>query len=267
MFEKLHRIVTVSVTYVTDGNLAIGSGKGDGIRDNLIIREGGPNNNPVITGSSLKGVVRSTVEAMLAKAKPGSVCVPDTCVPERGKAPAGRSGLSKVCSDCLVCQLFGNTKHASRVTFHDARVLAEDEEGNRLKIRTLSRTHVPLTRDTHTAAGGSMQTVEAVGADEVFQGEVVFTNPCDWMVGAVIDVLEMLDKLGIGSKKSAGYGNVEATIEDADICVREFGKAPEPKNSGKQHFLGKWHEHATWKEVCGQTAAPTEPAAQGAPCQ
>ncbi|NCO40683.1 MAG: hypothetical protein COZ06_36080 [Armatimonadetes bacterium CG_4_10_14_3_um_filter_66_18] len=259
MFAKLERTVTVSATFTTEGNLSINTGKGDGLRDNLVIRDGGAGNNPVISGSSLKGVVRSTVESILAQALgDGQVCVPETCAPQNsGKAlyddrmstlvgqggrqrivPKGRKLGSRTCK-CPACDMFGNTGHAGRTLFHDARLLCvAGDQG--AKLLTMSRTHVAMRRDTRTQASEALMTWETVPADTQFRGDVVLHNPEDWMVGAVIAVLEMLPKLGLGAKKTAGYGNVKATITNADIEVETFGAGGAAPAATKEQFLEAW---------------------------
>jgi CRISPR/Cas system CSM-associated protein Csm3 (group 7 of RAMP superfamily) len=248
MFDQLKEVVTIHVEYTTDGNLSINSGKGDGIRDNLVIREGGPNSNPVISGSSLKGVVRSTMESLLSAAGQ-KICVPDTCVPggnqrekedywRRHRMP-NRTGLGNDCHGCLVCSLFGRASRrnsqAGRVIFHDAR----SENGK--PITPMSRTHVAITRDTKAQASAALMTVETVPADESFAGDIVLHNPDPWMVGGVLFVLEnLLGKTGIGAKKTAGYGHLRVKVTGVERTT--FGKGEHTQPVQKETYTKAWEE-------------------------
>ncbi len=240
-FETIERIVRVPFEVVTKGTLSIGTGKGDGMRDNLIIREGGPGSKPVISGSSIKGMVRSTIEGILAAAQPGQICVPFVCLGRDKQPPKGRKddcGRSSRNNPCPVCRMFGNTEMSGRASFRDAHLAA-----GQYIPETTERTHVALRRDTKTAAGGALVTIEALPPDVHFEGEVVLVNPEDWMVGAVIEVVGMLGIIGLGAKKTSGYGEVEAVMKDP---VHELltGKAEEKT---PKEYVEAWRKLAQVK--------------------
>lgn len=231
-FQRLQSIVSVPYEVTTKGSLSIGTGKGDGLRDNLIIREGGPESGPVISGSSVKGMVRSTVEAILAEAKPGEVCVPFVCLGRDRSVPEGRKddcGRSSRDNPCPVCWMFGNTEMSGRASFRDAHLEGDMPE-------TTERTHVALRRDTKTAASGALVTIETLPPGVRFRGEVVLTNPEDWMVGAVIHALEMLPYVGLGAKKTSGYGEVEVEVFQVEYRLKAAGT--EAKDN--QHYHDTW---------------------------
>ena len=235
-FQRLETILAIPYTVRTEGNLSIGTGKGDGLRDNLIIREAGPESKPVISGSSVKGMVRSTIEAVLAQAMPGQICVPSVCVGRDRNVPEGRKddcGRSSRDNPCLVCRMFGNTEMAGRASFRDAHLQGDLPE-------TTERTHVALRRDTKTAAGGALVTVETLPPGVEFKGEVVLTNPDDWMVGAVVQALELLPSVGIGGKKTSGYGEVDVKVEEVDYRFAGPGLARKQKDA----FVAEWRKLA-----------------------
>ena len=60
MFEKLESRYFISGEILLLNELHIGSGKGDGRTDALVIRD--HNDRPFIPGSSLRGALRSTIE-------------------------------------------------------------------------------------------------------------------------------------------------------------------------------------------------------------
>jgi len=235
-FQRLHCIISVPYEVTTKGNLSIGTGKGDGLRDNLIIREGGPESGPVISGSSVKGMVRSTIEGILAEAMPGQICVPFVCLGRDRSLPEGRKddcGRSSRDNPCPVCRMFGNTEASGRVSFRDAHLQGDIPE-------TTERTHVALRRDTKTAAGGALVTVETLPPGVKFQGEVVLTNPEDWMAGAVIEALNLLPSIGIGAKKTSGYGEVDVKVGDVEYRFKGPGVAEKTKD----HFVAEWRKLA-----------------------
>ncbi|MBM3241089.1 hypothetical protein FJZ31_32800 [Candidatus Poribacteria bacterium] len=253
-FEKLKRIVNIPVTFETVGTLSIGSGRGDEVTGSLVIRYGGPEEPPVIPGSSVKGVVRSTVEAMLHQAEgDGKICVPMACAPkDRDRNPILPPGRKKDCGEevdrrrnprgglenaCSTCQMFGNTGLKGKVNFHDA--MPDPEKG----VATISRTHVALTRDTGTAASQALMNMETVPSGVKFEGSVALVNPDPWMVGAIIHVLHLLPSLGVGAKKTSGYGQLEVKT-----CDPEFPLRPENDKEAaaeyKARCLKAWAEKA-----------------------
>jgi CRISPR/Cas system CSM-associated protein Csm3 (group 7 of RAMP superfamily) len=124
--------------------------------------------------------------------------------------------------------MFGNQNQAGRVNFHDARVRNGD------RVVTLSRTHVAITRDTRTAAGGALLTMETVPSETKFTGTIVLTNPSNWMVGAVLATLDLLPKIGLGAKKTSGYGkvNVQVTCLEHDYPA---GNRPDPEPTQEEY--------------------------------
>jgi CRISPR/Cas system CSM-associated protein Csm3 (group 7 of RAMP superfamily) len=238
MFDQLERVVVLKVTFTTRENLSINTGREEGLRDSVVIREGGPHTNPVISGSSVKGVVRSTLEALLSQAG-YEICVPDTC---RSPGVSGTRLSARACAEaprnkqrpCLVCELFGNTVQAGRANFQDARAPRDR------RVQTIERTHVALTRDTHTAARGALVTMETIPAAETFHGEVVIVNPQPWMVGAILFVLERLPAFGIGAKRSSGYGSLEVKVNE--IWEEVYHAQPDPVYQDKQSLRGIWNE-------------------------
>ncbi|MGQ9609687.1 MAG: RAMP superfamily CRISPR-associated protein [bacterium] len=243
-FEKLERIVVLNIEYKTRGNLSINTGHGDGIRDNLVIRGGGFETDPVISGSSVKGVVRSTIEALLTQASESQsdpkekerlkVCIPITCF-EKDHLPPNRFHPDHCikAKPCLVCQMFGNTQHKGRVIFHDAK-LPKDSN-----ISTISRTHVAIDRNTGTARGGALMTIETVPSGAVFNGSIVLINPDKWMVGAIYDVMsKLIPKIGIGSKTTNGYGELDICI-DAKLPLRPRNEKEET-NAYINSCLDEW---------------------------
>ena len=114
-FEKLREIIELDVEYTTKSALAISAGKQPAeVVESPVIKLAGM---PVIPGSSLKGALRSTLEAMLAQ-QGVKVCVPFAAIPkgirgdeQRRKEYLAKLGRLEPCQDienpCPICAIFG----------------------------------------------------------------------------------------------------------------------------------------------------------------
>lgn len=220
-FEQLESVVELSLEFVTLGSLAIGAGKQpDDVVESPVIKL---SNIPVIPGSSLKGALRSSLEALISARKPKSVCLPVTAAPraerykdkdnqERVKQDyldkLGRIEPCPVWKPCAVCEIFGTVSGKSglsgKAIFLDAKPVSE--------YALPERTHVAITRDTRSQAGSALFPIETVDAGVKFVGAIRLINPEPWQVGAILHALEWLRQLGIGSKKTAGYGQLDITV-------------------------------------------------------
>lgn len=218
-FEKLTDLIELKLDLQTLGSLTIKAGdQPQTLADSPVIRIGGV---PVIPGSSLKGALRSSLEALLS-AKGALVCVPATAIPNQIKRDRQDAqylknlGRKEPCrpSDpnlCDVCKIFGTVGGSQGLSgsaiFLDARLTEKFDPAI-----VPERTHVAITRDTRSQSGGALVTNETVDAGVKFAGAIRLINPEPWQVGALLHALEWLKQLGIGSKKTAGYGQLEITV-------------------------------------------------------
>jgi len=216
-FQRLERIIDIPVTYTTEGALAISAGDQPGeIVESPVIKLGG---KPVIPGSSMKGALRSTLESMLSQAGE-QVCVPFAAIPRTIRQDVGKRqeylaqiGRIGPCEDvehpCPVCSIFGTVGGRAGLMGRAIVLDATTQEG---EYELIERSHVAITRDTKSQSEGSLMTIEAVDAGAVFRGAIRLVNPEDWQVGAVARALEGVAMLGVGGKKTAGYGALEVEI-------------------------------------------------------
>lgn len=227
-FEKLEKIVEIQVEYKTLGALAIHGSKDSPFEstDSPVVKIG---EKPVIPGSSLKGALRSTLESMLS-ADGVKVCVPTAAIPKAPKGEdrevfakkyvngIGRKSPCQVNDICFICEIFGTTGDkeglSGRAIFLDAR---SDEE-----IKPIERNHVAIMRDTKSQAAGKLMTLQAVDAGVVFKGNIRVINPKDSHVGALIQALNTINMVGIGAKKTSGYGELEIRL--AAITLKTLKK-------------------------------------------
>ena len=232
-FERLERIIDIEVKYTTQGALAISAGDQPAeIVESPVIKLGG---KPVIPGSSLKGALRSTLESMLA-AQGVEVCVPFAAIPrpqrkgEAQKEYLRKIGREKPCGDmdnlCPVCSIFGAMGGRQGLMGRALVLDATTEEGH---YELIERSHVAIMRDTKSQSDGSLMTIEAVDAGAVFQGTIRLVNPEDWQIGAVVRALEGVAMLGVGGKKTAGYGSLAheiASVTETRFADGEWKSTP-----------------------------------------
>lgn len=210
VFEKLETITEIEVQYTTCSCLAIHAGKSAAysIVDQSIIKIGGV---PVIPGSSLKGALRSIIESILSESGV-DVCIPEASIPKQIKQRrnvdeyARYLGRLPPCNQikgdvCPVCEIFGAASLSGRAVFLDARPEST--------IIPIKRTHVAIRRDTNAQSDGSLMELEAVDKGAVFLGKIRIINAENWHIGAILRALEVLKLVGLGAKKTAGYGEID----------------------------------------------------------
>lgn len=177
---------------------------------------------PYIPGSSLKGVLRSTVESLLRGAlldptDPLWPCDPH-CEVERsdvnrdgacGYHPSNKrsEAESQIPRHCPVCQLFGSRVLASHVRFTDAHVHA-DQRGGRPSIEI--RDGVAIDRDLRVVRGGLKYDFEVVAPGTRFALEFFVDNPEDWLMGLIVLAFEQVADgfAALGGFSSRGLGRV-----------------------------------------------------------
>lgn len=223
-FATLNDVTEIDLELVTLGSLSIRAGDQlDSLSDSPIIRIGG---SPVIPGSSLKGALRSSLEGLLAaRLPPFRVCLQETTIPNALKEENKREEKRRYLNDlkrkaachpnfpdelCPVCRIFGTVGGKSGLS--GAAIFIDALPAENTIAETGERTHVAITRDTRSQAGGALVTVESVDAGAKFSGQIRLINPEAWQVGALLEAMEWLKKLGLGSKKTAGYGQIEISV-------------------------------------------------------
>lgn len=198
--------------------------------------------NPFIPGSSLKGVLRSNVEAFLRGFRPRTEALlaccqvggdedaedPDRrpCVGPKRKEKLRRrkDGDARIWQEsCWVCRSFGSPWIASKVQFVDLH-LASAWAPELLAVRD----GVAIDRESETTAGKQKFDFEVVPPGTQFGVEILFENPEDYELGLLMLGMEFLnDGLAlIGGNTSRGLGRVrfelEEVVEDTpqDILAR-----------------------------------------------
>jgi CRISPR-associated RAMP protein (TIGR02581 family) len=214
-FHRLERRLRMIGTLVTRTGLRIGSGGGGSLDGaNLpVLRD--RDGYPFLPGGSLKGSLRSTIEALLRGAGlPRSTglwaCDPHDETACGWHASNGRTAAEdKIGQSCAACRLFGSHVLASHVRFTDARVSDEQRQGGQVPIEI--RDSVAIDRDLRTAVSGRKYDFEVVSPGTAFDVEVFVENPHDWSMGLLALGFEQLDAgfTALGGFGSRGLGRVE----------------------------------------------------------
>lgn len=216
-FHKLERRICLSGTLITRTALRVGSGGNGELEavDLPVIRDG--HGYPLIPGSSLKGVLRSTVEALLRGAGLPRHTGLWTCDPLKddqspedracGFHSEGERQKVKTTNHCAVCYLFGSHVVASHVRMSDALMPREDRNG---RIPIEIRDGVAIDRDLRTAATGQKYNFEVVSPGTRFDLEVFIENPQDWLMGLLVVGFEQIAEgfSALGGFTSRGLGRM-----------------------------------------------------------
>lgn len=239
MFEKLENRYFFSGELVLENEMHIGSGKGDGRTDALVVKDF--NEKPFIPGSSVRGVLRSTIERIAASLGKnpclllkGNNCVTVSEVLQKdfGKLLKKRDkdGIEAFLNDdskiCPVCRLFGSTVVASKIRITDLPLKEEKAEPS-------VRHGVAINRDTETAQDKAKFDFEAVPKESGFSFELIGENLTSYDLSLLaIGIQEMMDgNFWIGGNTARGLGKCK--LEGIEIKYFEGAEGL------KQYLLNK----------------------------
>lgn len=221
-FHVLKRRLRLTGEITTVTALRIGSG-GAGALDGADLpvlrdREG----FPFIPGGSLKGVLRSTVEALLRGALPDNRHPLWPCDPHYETSRSSdrdgacgwhasnqRSEAQKdIGAHCPVCRLFGSRLLASHVRITDA-LLHPDQRGGPPPIEV--RDGVCIDRDLRVQRNGLKYDFEVIRPGTRFAVELFVDNPEDWLMGLLVLAFDQLADgfAALGGFTSRGLGRVD----------------------------------------------------------
>jgi CRISPR-associated RAMP protein (TIGR02581 family) len=190
--------------------------------------------NPFIPGSSLKGVLRSNLEAWLRAFFPlnwqrfaceriaresDRHCVSnerkEQIMLQHRDTPSEADRLLWE-ESCWICRLFGSPWLASKVQVVDLPV-KDPWQPEWLMIRD----GVAIDRDSETAAIGALYDFEAVPAGASFKLEMLVENPEDYEMGLLMVGFDLLNDgyTLLGGNTSRGLGRVKVDIDDISILT------------------------------------------------
>ncbi|WP_437635842.1 type III CRISPR-associated RAMP protein Csx7 [Sorangium sp. So ce854] len=219
-FHRLQQRLRLSGQLVTRTALRIGSG-GSGQLDAAdlpVLRDA--EGYPLLPGGSLKGALRSTVEALVRGAELPPETGIWTCDPLRkrnesegacGDHREGERAGVDVTRHCAVCRLLGSHVVASHVRFSDAlvHVTPDDRVARRIPIEV--RDGVAIDRDLRRQYGKNKYDFEVVSPGVRFDLEVFVENPQPWLMGLLVLGFDQFKEgfTALGGFTSRGLGRVD----------------------------------------------------------
>lgn len=206
MFKQLKNEAMITFEIKVDSPLVILSGEKNlldpSIPEDQVIKQ---NRNgilePVIPGSSLKGVFRSRAERLLSSMG-YKIDNPFDC-----KSPSNQAeGTAEQCyqQSCLASKLFGSLQLKSRVSFSDGYI----KDGTEFKMGI--RHGVGINRITGGLQNKAKFDYEVV-EDGVFTSTITLTNFELWQLNLLLWLIKEMDEgyIKLGSSTSRGFGKVQ----------------------------------------------------------
>lgn len=235
MFKRLENVAKLSFTLIPQGPILVKAG--DELDptgpDMAFVRLMTPAGRAIcIPGSSLKGVMRSAAESLL-RLVDNTICdASDAKMLCSGKRENEQNKVNDklpYSNHCRVCQTFGSTDLASRVSFSDLLPWRPDAspEEQRQAIAQIERhigvrMNVSIDRRKSAVAHGPFE-METLSGGTLY-GEVILRNYRLWQVGLIFFLLDQINQgmFRLGFAKSRGLGRV--SIEPTSLAVEQFGQ-------------------------------------------
>lgn len=183
-----------------------------------------------IPGSSLKGVLRAGMEALLAeqdKLTPAVCSTSEKMCHELYKSKEKKDKRIKLSykEHCPVCRLFGSGDMAARLEIADVFPyhLEDSPTDKKTKIEKMkglmsARSGIKIDRKTGKTKGGALFQYEILGGGELF-GEFTFTNFQLYQPGLLFTLFGLSAEgfLRYGHSKSRGLGVLDFSVESIKI--------------------------------------------------
>lgn len=213
--------------------------------------------NPVIPGSSIKGVVRSQFERVMRtieSSKQGSCGVfgEENCLRPDDRKKLNPEQLYD--KSCQTCRLFGGIAVAGKLRFKDAEYISQ----NGKKCQYEKRDGVGIDRDTGSVSGNAKFDYEIIPRGSRFRFTLIAENlddeqkkQLDFVIGLLDGTLIPGDYLAFGGKTTRGLGRMrlenvkKETVDQTAIMTKlqAMGLAAEKGD--------EMHLKELKREVCG----------------
>ena len=224
--EALNHRVKLRGVVETATPLHIGLGRSQGVTGSDLPVLLDVLDQPVIPGSSLKGALRTQVEALirgLGNAAPlrscdviaRRYCVPETLWRERNR------DAEILRRSCDVCRLFGGPHVAGKLSVTDLMVDPLSWDPHLIQVRD----GVSINRDTLTAESRRKFDFEVVPPGVRFVLSLVLDNPEDHEIGLLLRAIALFDEgfAFLGGKSSRGTGRVSISVQQiVRVDARRF---------------------------------------------
>jgi CRISPR-associated RAMP protein (TIGR02581 family) len=238
-FAKLHNRLKVTGKLVSETALRVGAGRDNEVTSNRlpVLRDG--RGRPYLPGASLKGTLRSRMEALIRAIDPTQALdlleleaqiatykklfEQDNELQAPGQLSKQDQRRSQIIWErsTLIDKTFGAPWIASHIFFKDAHIDSELWFGQFER-----RNGVAINRDTEIAQDGLLYDYEVVPAGLPFDFEVVMENVEPWQLGLLVLGLRpwLNGDVQIGGFRSRGLGYVRLTNASYSYHEVEAGK-------------------------------------------
>lgn len=190
--------------------------------------------NPVIPGSSIKGVVRSQFERVMRSLVPGKqgscgVFGEENCLTNQDKTNLAKEPEKLYEKSCQTCRLFGGIAVAGKLRFKDASYIPQNGKACQYE----KRDGVGIDRDTGAAQRGVKYDFEVVPRGSRFQFALIAENldaeqkkQLEFVIGLLEGTLIPEDYLAFGGKTTRGLGRMRLenthteTVDRASVMAK-----------------------------------------------
>lgn len=247
MFDKFESRYVFKGTLALETGLHIGGGKPSATgTDNAVMKtfEG----LPFIPGSSLKGVMRATLESILRGMEQHEnlwacdVVSGEACISEdekKGMIEEKQFEQAIFDNSCTICRLFGSPFLGSKLFVKDLYLGLNDSGEPAAFTQVEDRDFVAIHRDTGTAKHQGKFDAEIVPAGTVFDFEILVENPEDYELGLLFTGFDLFNEghALLGGLASRGMGRIRIDLENIDKITSEMllGKKDERKKSVEEY--------------------------------
>jgi len=227
MFSKLYNEAIIKFTMETKSPLFIKAAEDSSLdptaADNTYLsfyKNGEP--VPVIPGTSIKGVFRSSAEELMRSQglEPCNVLNnSESCggILRREQERINRkfNVIEKYDRSCCICKLFGSSIMKSRISFYDAFPVGEYRIGKRKSVA--------IDRITGSSKSGALFDFEYVEYGK-FKTEIKLKNFFVWQLKLLFNLIERVNDglITFGGLTSKGFGKIK--IDDINLELRYYNK-------------------------------------------
>jgi CRISPR-associated RAMP protein (TIGR02581 family) len=207
--DALERLMLFDFRLTCRTGLHIGAGKSADLAgsDLPVLRDAA--GRPLVPGSSLRGVLRSGIEAICL-----SLNLDKVLSLADAEAPNPSEGFARLWRQMkLVERLFGRVAQERKDFSYGSRLQISDAVVEK-DVAVELRDGVGIDRETRTAGTGVKFDLEVIPAGTSFAGKIRFKNPADYEVGLLAQALWMLNEGGLllGGKSARGLGWVAVEV-------------------------------------------------------
>jgi CRISPR-associated RAMP protein (TIGR02581 family) len=250
MFKTAHNMMKLKVKITPQTPLLVASGKTFDVTrpDMEFIRVKTKEGETVyVPGSSIKGVLRAGMEAILGESNKKICSASEKMCHELHQDKRDSRKKVPYKFHCPVCRMFGSGDLASRLEISDVFPfdLDDSNEDKKTKMENMeqmitSRTGIKIDRKTGKTKGGALFEYEILGGGELF-GEFIFTNYELYQPGLLFTLFSLSNEgfLRYGHSKSRGLGVLNFEVESMKILQVGKLKGKTIKGVGVLHDLNE----------------------------